>query len=493
MKGLRKNIYAVTVIVLFAIALGMLVLFLALFSSSTSVDSTTVGSVYVGDEKPNTDARKKKLIAGVNNWKDKAIYTITFQNVTYRIGDIEKINPETGEVETELYDKVSNSLVRKVEDEDTKEITYIKIDDNGNDVIDEKTNKPVTVLAENVKKRVIYEHMGLTILDFNYEETNRKIVNDTTSNIAYFNFSNENKQLLFNDLVKTYGSRVTDDDYFIFQDLVDAIMEDAQNMKTKADYDLYDFLADGWRATNINQIEITSLSKNKVDEISGAFTGVQIELPPQKSEEGKLGFSTIDFLSQPEYSSLSSSDMSIVATGLAAVVQNTSLTVTVKNQGYISDRYYAYDDMTARVNIKDDTDLRIINPETHSYYITIVSGNSEIDGKLCLKFILEGCKFVNEYKVTKTEKIIDHQVVYDSASSLFTYDEDDPNMGIDTTYEGGCYYNIYQEGRDSYLYSYKKTITYVDGTTEEVEVYPKQEFFSGQDELRQWTKKGYIA
>ena len=57
MKGLRKNIYAIGVIILFVIAAGMLALFLALFSSSTAVDGTTVGSVYIGDTKPNSENR----------------------------------------------------------------------------------------------------------------------------------------------------------------------------------------------------------------------------------------------------------------------------------------------------------------------------------------------------------------------------------------------------------------------------------------------------
>ena len=93
--------------------------------------------------------------------------------------------------------------------------------------------------------------------------------------------------------------------------------------------------------------------------------------------------------------------MSIIATGFAAVVQSTSLTVTVKNQGYVSDRYYAYNDMTARVNIKDGTDLRIMNPESHSYIITIEKGEKIIDGKTSLKFKLNGCQFVNKYSITK--------------------------------------------------------------------------------------------
>ncbi|MBP5446314.1 MAG: hypothetical protein J6Y28_09105 [Acholeplasmatales bacterium] len=494
MKALRKNIYAFTVIVLFVIAFGMLILFLALFSSSTAVDSTTVGSVYIGDEKPNTDARKKKLTNGVNNWKDDAIYTISFQNVSLRIGDTPRIDPETGAIVTELYDKVSKNLVRKDTNEETGEEIYIKLDENGKDIIDEKTNKPVLVAKENVKESIVYDHNGLTILDFDYKRTNDAVNANTTdksNNLAYFTMTEENKQALYDQLVEKYGTKVTDDSILDYTQLLNDIIADAEQMKNKVDYDLFDYATGGdWQNTEIDQIEIENLSVKKVEDLASKFEGVTIEIKPQKTSEGKLGFSTIEFLSQPEYSTLSSSDMSIIATGLAAVVQKTSLTVTVKNQGYISDRYYAYDDMTARVNIKDDTDLRIINPETHSYYITIFSGNSKVNNTLCLKFKLEGCKFINEYKVEKVAETIEHHMVYDAAATLFNYDEENPNMGYDKDFEGGVYYNIYQEGRDTYLYSYVKTIKYVNGEEETVEVYPKQEFFVGQDELRHWTKKG---
>ena len=78
MKALRKNIYAFGVITLFIIAAAMLILFLTLFSSSTAVDGTTVGSVWIGDKKPNTDARKQKLLKGINDWQTKkATYTFT--------------------------------------------------------------------------------------------------------------------------------------------------------------------------------------------------------------------------------------------------------------------------------------------------------------------------------------------------------------------------------------------------------------------------------
>ena len=66
-------------------------------------------------------------------------------------------------------------------------------------------------------------------------------------------------------------------------------------------------------------------------------------------------------------------------------------------------------------------------------------------------------------------------------------------MGIDPVHEGGCYYCIYQNGVATYLYRYIKTTKYVDGSTSTTEVYPKQEFFVGQDELRYWTQNGYSA
>ena len=446
MKGLRKNLYSVAVIALFAIAFAMLVLFLALFSSSTAVDGTTVGSVYIGDQKPNTEARKQQLIKGVNDWKKDARYSISFQNYSFVIGQ------------------------------------SIKLDDQGNPAKDENGD-------------IIYVNTGLSILDFDYAETNRLIKNDSSDNDAVFTISTENKSAFFQTLVDNFGSEVTSDTYFLYDELIKDILKDADEMNTKCDYDLYDYLNTSWKDDLVSQADIENLSVEKVNSLVELFGDKKIEIKPQKDPEGKLGFSTVDFFSREEFANagLTSSDMSIIATGFAAVVQNTSLTVTVKNQGYISDRYYAYNDMTARVNIKDGTDLRIMNPETHSYTITIDKGESIIDGKASLKFKLNGCRFINKYTITKNETKYEYSIVYDDRATDFAYDADNAKMGVDKDYQGGCYYEIYQDGQNTYLYSYTKTITYVDGTTTETEVYPKQEFFVGKDELRHWTKTGYGA
>ena len=465
MKALRKNGYAAIVIILFTIALAMLVLFLALFSSSTAVDGTTVGSVYIGDQKPNTEARKQKLINGVNDWKKDARYTISFQNYSYTIGRTEKL------------------------------------DDEGNPMYDEITGDQ------------LFNDVGLAILDFNYEKTNTNIDKGSTENDAVFEISNDNKDALYQILVETFGSEVTEKRYFDYDWLINDILKDADEMNTKCDYDLYKYLITSWVNSSVNQIDIENLSVEKVNFLFDIFEGVDIVIAPQKSDEGKLGFSTVEFFSRDEFANvgLTSSDMSIIATGFAAVVQNSSLTVTVKNQGYISDRYYAYDDMTARVNIKDGTDLRIMNPETHEYTINIKKGENIIDGKTSLKFILNGCKFVNKFTVVKRDVTLPYDTIYDDKASDFEYDVNNPYMGIDTEYQGGCYYYIYQEGKATALYSYQKIVTYVDGTTNVLkdengnpirdeqgnlkypDIYPKQEFFVGQSEYRAWTKNGYNA
>lgn len=446
MKSLRKNGYVVIVGILFVIALSMLVLFLALFSSSTAVDGTTVGSVYIGDQKPNTDGRKQKLTKGVNDWKKDARYTISFQNYSYTLGRTEKL------------------------------------DEEGNPMYDDEGNQ-------------LFNDVGLELLSFDYEATNKNIKNGSSDNDAVFTISEENKNALFQILVDTFGSEVTSDTFFLYDNLVKAILKDACEMNTKCDYDLFDYLNTSWIDNLVAQIDIENLSEEKVNFLFEIFDGKEIVIAPQKSEEGKLGFSTVDFFSKEEFANvgLTSSDMSIIATGFAAVVQKTSLTVTVKNQGYISDRYYAYENMTARVNIKDGTDLRIMNPETHEYVITIEKGEKIIDGKTSLKFKLNGCKFVNEYTITPNEVLLGYSTIYDDRSSDFEYDVNNPAMGVDPDYQGGCYYYIYQEGKETALYSYTKTTKYVDGTTSEIEVYPKQEFFVGQDEYRAWTKNGYSA
>ena len=461
MKSLRKNGYAIAVIALFAIAFAMLVLFLALFSSSTAVDGTTVGSVYIGDQKPNTEARKKQLTKGVNDWKKDARYTISFQDYSYTIGRTDRL------------------------------------DDEGNPMYDDDGNQ-------------LFNDVGLAILDFDYETTNKNLENGSTDNDAVFVLSTENKAALFQILVDTFGSEVTSSQYLLYDELVKAILKDACEMNTKCDYDLWDFVTRSWSDDLVSQKDIENLDVETVNRLYDIFKNKEIVIAPQKSDEGKLGFSTVDFFSKDEFANegLTSSDMSIIATGFAAVVQETSLTVTVKNQGYISDRYYAYNNMTARVNIKDGTDLRIMNPETHAYTITIEKGEKIIDGKTSLKFKLNGCKFVNKYTIVPNEEKIPqaepHYVTVwdDRASDDWTYDPLNPNMGT-SDYQGGCYYWIYQEGIPTYLYSYSKIITYVDGSTNATkdekgnitypDVYPKQEFYVGQDELRAWTTNGYSA
>ena len=446
MKALRKNGYAAIVIILFAIAFAMLVLFLALFSSSTAVDGTTVGSVYIGDQKPNTDGRKQKLTKGVNDWKRDARYTISFQNYSYTIGRTEQV------------------------------------DEQGNPMYDDEGNQ-------------VFNDLGLDILTFDFEATNKNLKNGSTDNDAVFRISDENKASLYSTLVATFGKEVTTDTYFLYDELVKDILKDACEMNTKCDYDLWDYLNTSWADDLVAQVDIENLSVEKVNFLFEIFDGKEIIIAPQKSDEGKLGFSAVDFFSKEEFANvgLTSSDMSIIATGFAAVVQSTSLTVTVKNQGYISDRYYAYNDMTARVNIKDGTDLRIMNPESHAYIITIEKGEKIIDGKSSLKFKLNGCKFVNKYTITKNETLLGYTTIYDERQSDFEYDVNDTTMGIDTEYQGGCYYQTYQEGKETALYSYTKTTTYVNGETSEIEVYPKQEFFVGQNELRHWTTNGYSA
>ena len=434
MKGLRKNIYAIGVIVLFVIAAGMLALFLALFSSSTAVDGTTVGSVYIGDTKPNSDARKERLESKVKAWKDKAIYTISFQNVSFTIGNttITEIDPETG-----------------------------------NEVTKEK-------------------NAGLDILDFDYNTTNSKIVNNTANNVAYFIVSDENRTKLFDKLKETYGTEITDSTYLDYQKLLDYIQRDAGSMNTKSDYDLYDFLVKG-QVEEVATAEIENLSPEKINDLLEVFEGVSIEIPSQKSDNGKLGFSAVEFFSQPEFKKLSSSDMSIIATGMAAVVMKTSLIVTVKNQGFSSDRYYAYKGaITARVNLKDDTDLRIINPETQSYFITIEKGYDSISGNVSLRFKLEGCKLLNKYEIEPKSEIFAYNVTYSEYTSDF---EGDPTMIVE--HNGSeCYYKVRVAGVDTELFWYYKVVTHVNGDVERIEVFPKQEFFQGKDEVRDWMPTG---
>lgn len=430
MKAIKKNGYFIVTLTFFIISLSVLVLFITLFSQSTAVDNTTVGSVYIGDLS-DEKAKRTKLITDVNTWKKSALYTISFQGVEIMLG------------------------------------RYEKLDENGNNILDAKGN-------------ITYLKKGLEFLEFDCDSTINHINSDYKDNLAYYTINAEKKQDFYDLLVENYGTRVCDTDVLEFDALVNNIVKSAQSMTTIVNFNLSDFLKEGFTNTTVTSIPLTNLDSNTVNLLSELFEGEKIELLPQDKTKNKLGFSAIEYFQANEkFADLTSAEMSIIATGLAAVVQKTSFTVTVKNQGYISDRYYAYDGMTARINIKDGTDLKIINPEDSSYYVTI---EKSYDNEL--KFILTGCLFMFEYDVVKKATVIEYKVEYAAKESAFTYNELNPNMGIDN--DKNCYYYIQEAGTDTILYAYTKVITYLDGSTSEVEVYPKQEYYEGNNEVRFW-------
>lgn len=435
MKAIKKNGYLIITIAFFVISLAILVLFVALFSESTAVDSTTVGNIYIGDISDETKKRQT-LTNGVNTWKEEALYTISFQGVDVVIGRTNQVD----------------------------ENNQNKVDEDGN---------------------LLYNYKGLEFLTFDYDSTMSHLAANS-SNIAYYTIDETKKQAFYNVLVANYGTTVCDDNALEFDILVRDIQVAAREMTTIVDFNLYDYLKESFTNTTVTSIPLTNLNSETVDQLAELFDGERIELLPQELTKNKLGFSAIEYFSNGKFSDLTSAEMSIIATGLAAVVQETSFTVTVKNQGYVSDRYYAYDGMTARINIKDGTDLRIINPEDSSYYVSIVK-TYDCDNEL--KFILTGCLFMVEYTVVKTSTTIPYAIEYAAKESSFTYDGSNKLMGNDT--EKGCYYLIETPGDSTVLYAYTKVTTYLNGTTSTTEVYPKQEYCEGTTEYRSWTTLNY--
>ena len=58
-----------------------------------------------------------------------------------------------------------------------------------------------------------------------------------------------------------------------------------------------------------------------------------------------------------------------------------------KHQGLSTDWHCSYDGMTARINIEDDIDLKILNPDESNYVIEIFNcGEKQITGHYGLGF-----------------------------------------------------------------------------------------------------------
>lgn len=418
MKGITKNVYALVTLVLFAISVLFLVLVVSLYSKSTAVDGTTVGSIYIGD-KESREAKKEVLLSDVADWKKDVYYTIQFQNVEMVIGYTDE--------------------------------------EMGSDTVAKKDR--------------------LTILDFDVEETLDKLTLDT-KNLAYFKENTANIELFKERIAYVFGLDAFNN--LDFTKLMSDIVKNARNMATIAVFDLGKdgYMLDGFANSVVNSITLQNVTTEAIDAIVEAYP--EIEIKPQEDTENKLGFSAVKFF---QGTKLSNDKLNIIATGLAAVVQKSSFTVTVKNQD-IFIRDYAYNGMTARINVKDGTDLKIINPETTTYYVkTYKVSDTE------LRFDLVGCKFINTYEVEIIEELVSPLPDKEYNNGLkFGVD----GMIIDE--EQGIYYYVFDEGSQSKIISYIKVSTNVHGEVTRTNIYLKQEFYQGEAAYWVWNylPKDYV-
>lgn len=334
---------------------------------------------------------------------------------------------------------------------------------------------------------VEYELKGLGIADFNASKTVKNISNNTKNN-AVFDVNSTEKTDLYLDLVDAYGQEfVTDLD---FEALVTDIIDSANNLRTRNEFSLYDYLPSSWTMTSITSATLSNLTKNEIDSclkiIKEVYNDTKyhslddsyykplisfdstIVIAPQEETTNKLGFSFIEYFEKYYKNFVATKDQAeiyqlsdyfnIIATGMAASIQCSSFHVTVKEQS-LKDVNYAYNYMTVGVSFGNNgSDFRFINPEANAYYIGVRQDSSS-----SLVFELIGCKYLNKYVVTPEIEDIVLDPTYVRDSSLEFLGEDGkmlPNVNvlIDPNSDDDIYYVITDPGETGKLVLFNRKI-----------------------------------
>lgn len=411
MKFIKRNYY--TVVTIFVLVLSFFFLYFIqqnYEAEVNEVDHTTVGSIYIGKRDSNG------ISTLINTWQETARYKIVYKDVDF-------------------------------------DINGFLIDD---EVI---ASYDINLTMANIIKN--------------------NMENDITNKV-YYTISETGKDKLQAKLVEKFGQEIFDDLDFegVEAGLVTDIEKKAGNMKTTSEFRLENYLTgldnvtvssitlsgSGEESGKLNDDAIDSIIEilNDINEDDRSGFEANINIPSQDTSVNSLGFSACTYFedyynnykathTQNELDLLGER-LDIIVTGLAAVIQESSFYVTVKDQANGADEVdYAYNFMTARIKMGTTrTDFRFINPESTPYYIGInkVSPTE-------LNFQLVGCKFIKKYVVEFEPYIVElHK------DPVLEYTPDLTQLGDDIQLDiyGGIYYYIDEPEEPGRLITYNRLV-----------------------------------
>lgn len=312
---LKQNGFVIFSIVSLTLSVVFLVVSVTILGISQAVNATSVGHIYLGDR---TEAEYQgALVLGVNDWRNKAEYTVQFQG-----------------------------------HEMSLDLDWFVLDSEA------------TIAALQIDKQ----------------------------NKAYFTIDETDQLALENLFQASFGNTIfqaLEIDQFLTQVLLD--MRNLYFLKT---YQLNDFLTVESQETLIDQHVIQGLNPDIVTNIASKVTRITISNASR--------FSLLDELSEIV---LSNEELSIVASGILNLIQETSISGISKYQYPVLPTWADYGEnaMIMRVN---QFDLRFFNLEEYDLFVDL-----EATSTTEITFTLKSYPFVSQYAVSEVAEAIPFETI----------------------------------------------------------------------------------
>ncbi len=285
----------------------------------------------------------------------------------------------------------------------------------------------------------------LDTFDFDIDATLDSIVEGRQNSAMFF----VSEQALFSfetGLGESFGVDIVD--ALDFEALMRAILEDMGNMSLQKNYNLYHYLDDDVAKRTLSSAIVSQVAAADVDAILAAVEEIHIKAETRFSLLGAL-----------DDMGLTNDQLSVVASGLQAVIMPTPFSGIIRQQ-FLQPPTWAAPGKNVRILQVSQVDLTFFNPLNRDFTVRI-----EATAPTTLEFTLLGLPFAAVFSVEQVTDTVPFKTTYIEDSSIGP-----DTFGVVIVEEGDktIYRLLTQEGRQGAIMTFYKTIYHPDGTLETV-------------------------
>ncbi|MBN2876563.1 MAG: hypothetical protein JXL85_02810 [Bacilli bacterium] len=305
------------------------------------------------------------------------------------------------------------------------------------EIIDWKDKASFNIIYQNIE----YE-IDLNIFDLDLDGTISAIVKDEINDVL-FNLSNLKQDELHADLDSVYTSNIIN--HLDWDTFLETLNSDVQKMNIFKSYALEDFLEDDLYLSILDSVTISNINPDDVTNIIALIDSINIQAN-----------SRFSLLSQLSGIGLTNNQLSILASGIQKITNNTPFTGYIFVQNNVLPDW-AGEGMNVRLLQANNYDFSFYNELNLDYTV-----NVEQTSSTSITLSLVGYPFVADYSVSKVEESsIPYSTIYTENLDL-----DETTVGIITIVDGDetTYRLLVQDGVNGKVLSYVRTTILPDST-----------------------------